>query len=89
MLKKLSEFEGLPTMDRPAGLMGNALGFLAIDPMEIDHELHIALQAGQALEQMRGPEGFNPNTIAFVWPDNQLSLNGLMTVAQNFTTWHI
>lgn len=87
-LKKLSEIEDSPALDRPVGLTSNTLGFLAIDPMEIDYEMHVVLQAGQALEQMRGPEGFNPNTIAFVWPDNQLSLNGLMQVVENVMTWH-
>lgn len=88
MLRKLSE-EGLrPSLMRPDGVAGNTLGFLAIDPMDVEHGMHIVLQAGQVIEQERGGAGFNPNTVAQVWPDNQLSIDGLISVARNFTTWN-
>lgn len=88
MLRKLSEQYPETSLMRPAGVPSNALGFLAIDPMDVDHGLHIALQAGQVVEQDRGGAGFNPNTIAFVWPADQLSLDGLITVARNQLMWN-
>lgn len=87
MLEKLAE-QGAVGLARPIGLPANALGFTALDVADIDPLLDAAIAAGKTVEIERGGVGFSPNTITTVWPDNQLSIDGLMTVARNSQIWN-
>lgn len=88
------DFETLAKLDalgpsgimRPSGVKANQLGFTAIDRADIDPVFDPVLDIGTFVERRYGTAGINPSAVDQVWPQGELSLKGLMQVAQN-STW--